>query len=134
MSLYEDGHVKTEARGGLLVTVKAETGVMQLQAQEHLRVPAKHRGLRGGGRGRIPTQLSEGGWSCQHLDLRLQPQKYVMFLLFLSHPFVVLCYGRPMKIGQVTTTVSSERLRLLLHNTNQSFNQCGHFQHFLEWA
>ena len=98
MSLYEDGHVKTEARGGLLVTVKAETGVMQLQAQEHLRVPAKHRGLRGGGRGRIPTQLSEGGWPCQHLDLRLQPQKYVMFLLFLSHPFVVLCYGSPRKL------------------------------------
>ena len=55
------------------MTVKAETGVMQLQAQEHLRVPTKHRELRRGGRGRIPIQLSEGGWPCQHLDLRFQP-------------------------------------------------------------
>ena len=63
-------YMKTEAGGGLLLTVRAETGAIQLQAQEHLRVPTNHRELRRSGQGRIPVQFSEEGWPCKHLDLR----------------------------------------------------------------
>lgn len=61
--------MNTQRSKGKVVSVKTEaaTGVMQLQAKEHQGQPAARRARKG--KEGFFLGPSEGGWSCQHLNL-----------------------------------------------------------------
>ena len=57
------------------MTVEAQIEVLQLQAKEHQGLPANHQKLGRDSRRDSPLQISEGTWTCQHLDFKLLASK-----------------------------------------------------------
>lgn len=81
--------------------VKAETGVMHLQAKERRGLPAT---LEAGGeaRKRVAFRISTRNHSCRYLCFRLLASRSMWkhISVFKVTQFVVMCYGNPWKLIQ----------------------------------